>query len=97
MPLVYSNVLDYSRLKTEAQKTAYAQLFAGLAAAAKENKFVILTGESAGLSQCVGSSNHDALFPFNWSGTMNGISHSKLQINGQKIKAGDYIVALEQP
>ena len=94
---MYSNVLDYSRLKTDGQKTAYAQLFEGLAAAAKENDFVILTGESAGLSQCVGSSNPDALFPFNWSGTMNGVSHSKLQINGQKIKAGDYIVALEQP
>lgn len=40
---MYSNVLDYSRLKTDEQKNAYAQLFEGLAAAAKENDFVILT------------------------------------------------------
>ena len=43
LPLVYSNVLDYSRLQTDEQKTAYAKLFEGLGKAAKENEFVVLT------------------------------------------------------
>ncbi len=97
LPLVYTDVIDYKQLKSKKQKTAYAHLFEGLGKAARENDFIILTGESAGLSHCVSSSNPDALFPFNWSGTMNGVSHPSLQINGENIAAGDYIIALEQP
>ena len=40
---VFMNVVDYSTLQTSEQKQAYAQLFEGLAKAAKENDVVILS------------------------------------------------------
>jgi phosphoribosylaminoimidazole (AIR) synthetase len=49
LPLVYMNVIDYKQLESPEQKLAYAKLFEGLAVVAKEQDFVLLTGESAGL------------------------------------------------
>lgn len=96
LPLVYSNVVDYNNLKSAEQTRAYAELFQGLAAVAGEQGIVLITGESAGLGACVGSPNPNAVFPFNWSGTMNGLKHSKLAITGADVRAGDIIVALRQ-
>ncbi len=95
LPLVYMNVIDYKRLKTPDEKLAYAKLFEWLAKVAKEQEFVILTGESAGLWHTVTSSNPNATFPFNWSWWMNGISHKELELK-KDVRAGDYIIALEQ-
>jgi phosphoribosylformylglycinamidine cyclo-ligase len=96
LPLVYANVVDYNNLGGHNEKMAYAKLFEGLAEVASEQDVVLLTGESAGLGMCVGSPNPNATFPFNWSGTMNGIQHENLTITGKDVRAGDIIVALKQ-
>lgn len=96
VPLVYSNVVDYNNLDGERQMRAYTELFEGLASVAAEQDIVLITGESAGLRACVGSPNPNAVFPFNWSGTMQGLKHEKLNITGSAIRPGDIVVALRQ-
>lgn len=94
--LVYSNVIDYSKL-TDDEAIAYQELMLGLGDVLREQGIVLLTGESAGLRQFVGSENPNAFFPFNWSGVMYGLYHDKLKITGEEVEEGDYIVVLEQP
>ena len=94
--LVYSNVIDHSRL-TDDEAIAYQELMLGLGDVLREQWIVLLTGESAGLRQFVGSENPNAFFPFNWSGVMYGLYHDKLKITGDEVEEGDFIVVLEQP
>jgi phosphoribosylaminoimidazole (AIR) synthetase len=93
--LVYSNVIDYSRLSDD-EAIAYQELMLGLGDVLKEQGIVLLSGESAWLRQFVGSENPSAFFPFNWSGIMYGLYHDKLKITGEEVEEWDYIVVLEQ-
>lgn len=95
LPLVYSNVIDYSQL-IEENAPAFRELMLGLGDVMSEQDLVLLNGESASLRQFVWSENPWAYFPFNWSGIMYGLYHQNLKITGEKLKAGNVIVALEQ-
>ncbi len=94
--LVYSNVIDYSKLSDD-EAIAYQELMLGLGDVLRKQGIVLLSGESAGLRQFVGSENPNAFFPFNWSGVMYGLYHDKLKITGEEVEEWDYIVVLEQP
>lgn len=95
LALVYANVIDYSQLDDD-NAMAYRELMLGLGDICREQGIVLLTGESAKLSQFVGSENPKALFPFNWSGVLHGLYHENMMITGEEVAEGDYIIALEQ-
>ncbi len=95
LPLLYSNVIDYSKLD-DSNAVAYRELMLGLGDILKKLWIVLMTGESAKLSQFVGSENPKALFPFNWSGAMQWLYHEKLNITGEEVREWDYIVLLWQ-
>lgn len=83
--LVYSNVIDYSKLSDD-EAIAYQELMLGLGDVLRKQGIVLLSGESAGLRQFVGSENPNAFFPFNWSGVMYGLYHDKLKITGEEVE-----------
>ena len=95
LPLVYANVIDYSKL-TDENATAYMELMLGLWDILKELGIVLFWGESAAMRQFVGSENPKAFFPFNWSGAMQWLYHDKLNLTGENVAEGDYIVVLGQ-
>lgn len=95
LPLVYANVIDYSKL-TDENAVAYRELMLGLWDIMKKIGLVGIGWESAKLAQFIGSENPEAFFPFNWSWVMQGVYHDKLNITGENVAEWDYIVVLGQ-
>ncbi|MFA6215334.1 MAG: AIR synthase related protein [Patescibacteria group bacterium] len=96
-PLVFTNVLDTFTIGKQGDRTNVAsrELLAGLVDAAKVLQMVVLNGETAELSSCVGSENPDATVMFNWAGVAWGIYHPKKMILGDTLAPGQSIMALK--
>lgn len=98
-PLVFTNVLDVSTLGKNIHDETFKRavmLQHGLSRAAKDIDMVVFNGETAELGQCVGSENPNAKLKYNRAGTMQGVYHPEKNILGDKMEAGDIIIALKE-
>lgn len=91
---VFTSVLDVRSISSWEEK--YRNMMSELWNIATEQKFVILNWETAELGLCVWSPNLHAKTPFNWSWMMTGVYHPDKMIFGNKVQAGDILVALKQ-
>ncbi len=99
LPVVFSNVLDVSKLgdtKDDKSFLAAQALFDGLVEVANKGKFACIKGETAELSVCVSSPNPAATLKYNWSGFMIGIIHPDKRITGETLASGQVIIALKE-
>ncbi len=98
IPLIFSNVLDVAALDKvgNSANNAARQLMLGLKAVADSMKMVVLNGETAELSSCVGSENENATLKFNWAGFVVGVFHPEWMILGKTIRPGQKIMALRE-
>lgn len=77
-------------------QAGYNALMQWLNEVLKKQELVMIWGETATLWECVGSPNPDSQFAFNMSWVAIWVNHPKMQVLWDKIRAWDYIVALEQ-
>ena len=94
-PLVLFNILDVSSLGEDIDSESY-KLFCeaakGLGELARKHGYVVLDGETAELSECVGSENPNAKAKFNWGGVMMGVYLKSKLILGDTLAAGQKII-----
>lgn len=97
MPLVFKNIFDVGSLGEVGSETfGHCQvLMRGLAELADQHGYVLLTGETAELSVCVGSENPDASVRFNWGGCMTGVYHPDKMILGDTLAPGQVVIVLQ--
>lgn len=96
MPLLVLNDLNVGTLGKDAEHPTFAaaqELMLGLANSAKDQGYVMFSGETAEMPDCVSSENPDAILKFNWSGVMIGAMHEDKLITGQDICEGDWVIA----
>lgn len=96
-PLVFTNILDVKTLGVDVDSRTFRAakaLMQGLGEIARLEGFVILNGETAELSECVGSSVPGMTLPFNWAGVMHGVYHPDKMILGDTLAPGQVIIAL---
>ncbi len=92
-----TSVLELPTLKKDKKEIQeYHQLIERIAQIAKEQKFVILNGETAETGACVGTTIPFEAKPFNRSGVMYGLFHKDLMISNKNVKPGNVLVALKQ-
>ncbi len=98
LPLLFSNVLDVSTLGRRGSDTyrRFGELILSLRAAADSQGIVLYRGETAELGPCVSSENPDAVTLYNWAGFAVGAYHPKLMITGEKLEAGQVVMALKE-
>lgn len=98
LPLVFINILDVNTLGKygESVNNCLRRLMTGLRDAAKEQKIVVIGGETAELGDCVGSENPEAIVKFNWGGTVIGVYHTDKLITGDTLAPGQVIVAMKE-
>jgi phosphoribosylformylglycinamidine cyclo-ligase len=98
LPLVLINILDLVSVENEGShiNTTYKKLLTGLGNAAKESNVVVLKGETAQMSVCIGSEIPDSPTRFNWGATITGIYHKDKMVTGDKLKAGQKVIALKE-
>ncbi len=98
IPLVFINIFDTTSIGNsgdEVSKT-YKSAIAGLGKVAKEGKIVVLKGETAQMGDAIGSEITDSKTKLNWSGVMIGAYHPDKMITGDKLTAGQVIIALKE-
>lgn len=94
-----TSVLDVSTLgvdQNSEQYTAVLQLFTGLQKAAEKVGIIVLNGETAELSSLVSSENPNATLKYNWGASVHGLFHPDKMITGEKIEAGNLVVAFKE-
>ncbi len=98
LPLVFINILDVASVgeKGSVVNKAFIDLLDGLGCAAAESNVVILKGETAQMSACIGSEIVNSSTRFNWGGTMIGVYHQDHMITGDTIQEGQVIIALKE-
>lgn len=98
VPLVLVNALDVVAVGNENDEInqAYKKIITGLGKAAKQEKIVLLKGETAQMGICLGSDNAASPTKFNWTGTMIGAYHKDKMITGDSLAEGQMIVALKE-
>lgn len=96
LPLVFMNTFDVQTLGEVDSETFQLcqEVMEGLRDVAHGHKYVLFSGETAELGQCVGSENPEAKLKFNWCGAMLGVYHPSKMILGETLKPGQLIVAL---
>ena len=98
IPLVFVNNFDTATIgkKGDRINDACRTMLHGLKGIADEQGFVMFKGETAELSDCVGSPNPTALVRYLWSGVAFGAYNPKTIITGDKIAAGMVVMALRE-
>ncbi|MDH5442491.1 MAG: AIR synthase-related protein [Candidatus Nomurabacteria bacterium] len=98
LPVIFSSVLDVNTLGEPGSETYnnFAEMIRGLGDLAKEQKIVVLKGETAELGACVGSTNPMAKNMFNIAGFATGIFHPDKMITGKNIADGQIVIALRE-
>jgi len=98
IPLVFVNVFDTSSIGKEgdAISKTYKSAISGLGDVAKQEKIVILKGETAQMGDAIGGENALSKTKLNWSGTMIGAYHKDKMITGKNLKPGQVIIALKE-
>jgi phosphoribosylformylglycinamidine cyclo-ligase len=75
---------------------AVLDLFRGLKNAAEKIGIIVLNGETAELSSLVSSENPGATLKYNWGGSVHGLYHPDKMITGDKVAAGQVVVAFKE-
>jgi len=98
VPLIFINVFDIVSVGEVGDETSetYKSVLRGLGNVAKEEQIVLLKGETAQMSVCLGSEIADSKTKLNWSGTMIGAYHKDKMITGNTVAAGQVIIALKE-
>ncbi len=98
LPLVLINILDLVSVGNEGDEvnTTYKKLLTGLGKAAKESNIVVLKGETAQMSVCIGSEIPNSPTRFNWGATMTGVYHKDKMVTGDTLRAGQRVIALKE-
>ena len=98
IPLVFVNVFDTSSIGKEGDEVSktYKSAIAGLGEVAKQEKIVILKGETAQMGDAIGSEITDSKTKLNWSGVMIGAYHKNKMITGEDLAAGQVIIGLKE-
>jgi phosphoribosylformylglycinamidine cyclo-ligase len=98
IPTVFWNILDVRSLGDYGSKNfnLFIELINGLIEAANEQGIVIHKGETAELGCCVGTDNPSPNAPFNWAGVAFGIYFQDKIIYGDRVQAGDIVIALKE-
>ena len=98
LPLVFVNVLDTVSVGEAGDEVSetYKKVLKGLGIVAKKSNIVVLKGETAQMSVCLGSEIVDSKTKLNWSGTMVGAYHKDKMITGNTITSGQVIIALKE-
>ena len=96
LPLLFMNIFDVRTLGEVDSETfeLCKEIMNGLAVLAHKHKYVLFTGETAEVGQCVGSEITDAKVMFNWGGVMLGAYHPEKMILGDTLAPGQVIIAL---
>jgi phosphoribosylformylglycinamidine cyclo-ligase len=98
LALIFANVLDVASLG-EVNSPEFNQFrlaMSGLTEAAKLNRMVVTTGETAELGVCVGNDNPRSKLKFNWAGFALGVYHPDRMVTGENMRPGDVVVALRE-
>jgi phosphoribosylformylglycinamidine cyclo-ligase len=98
IPLIFINVFDTTSIGNEGDEVSktYKSAILGLGEVAKQGKIVVLKGETAQMSDAIGSEIKDSKTKLNWSGTMIGAYHKDKMVTGEKLAAGQFIIALKE-
>ncbi|MCX6752179.1 MAG: AIR synthase-related protein [Candidatus Nomurabacteria bacterium] len=98
IPLICVNVFDTSSIgnKGDLVSKTYKNAISGLGKVAKEEKIVVLKGETAQMGDALGSEIVDSKTKLNWSGTMIGAYHKDKMITGDKLVPGQIIIGLKE-
>ncbi|MEX2014224.1 MAG: AIR synthase-related protein [Parcubacteria group bacterium] len=98
LPLVFINVLDTVSIGRVGDKVSqsYKKILNGLGKVAKQERVVVLKGETAQMGSSIGSEMADSATKFNWSGTMIGAYHKSKMITGNTLKFGQVVIALKE-
>ncbi|HEU0085829.1 MAG TPA: AIR synthase-related protein [Candidatus Paceibacterota bacterium] len=98
IPLVFINILDTSTVGNAGDETskAYKGLMSGLGEVVKNEKIVVLKGETAQMGVALGSEISDSKTKLNWSGVMIGAYHKDKMITGDTLANGQVIIALKE-
>jgi phosphoribosylformylglycinamidine cyclo-ligase len=98
LPLVLINILDLVSVGKEGDEAnaTYKKLLTGLGAAAKASNVVVLKGETAQMSVCIGSEIKDSPTRFNWGATMTGVYMKEKMVTGDTLAAGQKVIALKE-
>lgn len=96
LPLLFMNTFDARTLGGVGSETfdRCKEVMQGLGKVANEQNYVLFSGETAELGQCVGSENPNAKLMFNWCGAMLGVYHPEKMILGETLRPGQTIIAL---
>ncbi|MDE1940934.1 MAG: hypothetical protein KGI66_02330, partial [Patescibacteria group bacterium] len=96
LPLLFMDSLEVNKLGDldSFSFMAYKAAMDGLGDCAKEQGYVIYSGETAEMSDCVSSEIRDACLAFNWTGTMIGVNHPEKLIDGSSLRPGLVVMAL---
>ncbi|MDX9913556.1 MAG: hypothetical protein RBS77_03175 [Candidatus Moranbacteria bacterium] len=96
LPLVLFDILDVKSLGKNIDSESFRmfkEAFLALGELAAAHSYVILDGEIAELSECVGSEDSNSPAQFNWCGVMMGVYHEEKMILGNTLKVGQKIIA----
>src|SRR3989344_816436 len=98
IPLVFINIFDTNSIGSAGDEVSetYKSAIAGLGKVAKEEKIVVLKGETAQMGDALGSEISDSKTKLNWSGTMIGAYHKDKMITGENLAPGQVIIALKE-
>ena len=98
LPLIFLNVLDTSSVGNagDAVSKTYKSAIASLGKIAKQEKIVLLKGETAQMGDALGSENNLSKTKLNWSGAMIGAYHPNKMITGETLASGQAIIALRE-
>lgn len=98
VPLIFLNVFDTTSIGNsgDAVRKTYKSAIEGLGKVAKQEKIVILKGETAQMGNAIGSEITDSRTKLNWSGMMLGAYHKSKMITGKSLAPGQVIIALKE-
>src|SRR3989344_888706 len=98
VPVAIVNVLDTTTVGEEEseERRAYEKAIVGLAKAAKEYKMVILKGETAQMTEALGSEIKNSKTKINWAGAVIGVYHKDKIVTGDTLAPGQVIIALKE-
>ncbi len=96
--LVFMNIFDTVTIGEAGDEVSetYKGAIRGLGEVAAAEKLVVLKGETAQMTVCMGSEITDSKTKFNWSGVMIGAYHKDKMITGETVAPGQVIIALKE-
>jgi phosphoribosylformylglycinamidine cyclo-ligase len=98
VPLIFLNVFDTTSIGNNGDLVSetYKSAIRGLGKVVKQEKIVVLKGETAQMGDALGSEIKNSKTKLNWSGTMIGAYHKDKMITGKNLKEGQVIIGLKE-